>query len=76
MGPMDSLPNPPSINSTLRDYNYTCILIIICFATKIHKHNDNDDVMNWKIFFFFFFLKEDFLRVLLLVIEKRKGKEG
>ena len=72
---MDSLPNPPSINSTLRDYNYTCILIIICFATKIHKHNDNDDVMNWKIFFFFF-LKEDFLRVLLLVIEKRKGKEG
>ena len=75
MGPMDSLPNPPSINSTLRDYNYTCILIIICFATKIHKHNDNDDVMNWKIFFFFF-LKEDFLRVLLLVIEKRKGKEG
>ena len=75
MGPMDSLPNPPSINSTLRDYNYTCILIIICYATKIHKHNDNDDVMNWKIFFFFF-LKEDFLRVLLLVIEKRKGKEG
>ena len=72
---MDSLPNPPSINSTLRDYNYTCILIIICYATKIHKHNDNDDVMNWKIFFFFF-LKEDFLRVLLLVIEKRKGKEG
>ena len=54
MGPMDSLPNPPSINSTLRDYNYTCILIIICYATKIHKHNDNDDVMNWKIFFFFF----------------------
>ena len=51
---MDSLPNPPSINSTLRDYNYTCILIIICYATKIHKHNDNDDVMNWKIFFLFF----------------------